>query len=310
MIDGLRGLAPVSALALGLALAGCGGGGGGGGGVVSTPTSPTYTAIADMTGNRTFQIAGVQYNTSPSGFTNGAVFLPGSGMTVSYTESSDSYQVSLPGGQSYTFTPANLVNPQPQANTIQYRKASGTVVEQLTLIAPTNGSVPLRYTVLGTFLRGDSSANPPNTVWVGAGGSPTIASDMPRTGTANYTVAVGGSAASGGSGYNLSGNSTATFSANFGAGTVALGLTLAGTPLAPGGGSAVTNFGTFSGNGNIAANSPAFSGVLAGTAPGGGSVNGNYAGSFFGPQAAEVGFAYVLTGSTFSGAGAGGGTKP
>lgn len=125
---------------------------------------------------------------------------------------------------------------------------------------------------------------------------------MPKTGTANYSLAIGGSANSNGTNYNLgNGNSTATFTANFGTGGITTTLNLAGVAN---GQTAVTSLGTFNGTGTISGTGPGFTGTLTGT-----SANGIFSGAFFGPQALEMGLAYYLNGANFSAVGAGGGIK-
>lgn len=293
-------------LVLVMPLTACGGGSsGGGGGVVSTP-APSYTKIVDMTGNRSFQTAGVSYNTSAAGISSPAVQAFGSGVTVAYTASSDSYTLTAPGGATQSFSPAELQPQNPSTpNLIQYAKTVGTTRDLLSLIAPTSGGVPLSYTVVGTWGTADLTAG--TAVFrVAIGGSPTLNSDMPKSGTATYTVGVGGSALdrSGASpvNYTLAGNSSGTFSANFATGAISTSLTLAGT--ASPSGTTVQPLGTFTGTGSLGSGGPGFSGTLSGT-----GANGVFSGLFLGPQALEMGFGYALSGATFSAAGAVTGVK-
>lgn len=301
--------ARTSVLALGLLLAGCGGGDAGSGGVGSTPPPPGYTKIVDMSGNRTFQTAGVTYDTAPSGFTNGVVNTFGNGVTVAYSAGTDSYTVTAPGGATQTFGPADLQPPTGGTPTsVQYAKVNGTTREQLTLIAP-GGPVPLSYTVIGTWGSVNTTTNA-GPFRVAIGGAPTLAGDMPKTGTASYGMGVGGTAIvpqgtrlGTATPYNLGGSSSGTFSANFASGTISTTLNLGGTPLGSSGGPA-TNFGTFTGTGSLSSGGPGFSGTLTGTA-----ADGIFAGLFLGPQAVEMGFGYVLTGPAFSAVGGASGIK-
>lgn len=271
-------------------------------GIGSWSTSPpvTYTKIADMTGNRTFQTGGVTYS---GGFLNGSSQAFGSGTTVAYNAAADSYTVTAPGGATQTFTSADLQPPnQQQLNTVTYLKDTGQTHETLSLIAPTSGgNVPLSYTVVGTWSTLNSSTMTATTR-VAVGGSPTLVGDMPKTGSASYSMGVGGAANSTGTNYTLSGNSSATFTANFANGTVATALTLAGTPSA--GGGAVENFGTFNGTGTIASGGPGYSGTLTGA-----TANGVFSGAFFGPQALETAYGYNLNGVTFNAGGGATGIK-
>lgn len=307
----MRKLAAGPAIAFTLVLSACGGDSGG---VTSTPTptptpTPTasYTKIADMTGDRTFQTGGVQYNTGPSGFSNGTNLAFGNGVRVAYTAASDSYTLTAPDNTTVTFNPSEVVQPAPAANTIQWlkRNSSNVVTDQFTLIVPTSGGVALSYTIIGTWGTNLNSSSP--TYRIAVGGAPTIASDMPKSGTANYTVGVGGAANLAGAPYNLSGNSTGTFSANFGTGAITTALTLTGTPQPSGG--TPTTFGTFNGSGTIASNSPGFTGTISGTASNGTAATGGFSGAFFGPQALEVGFGYTITAGTFSAVGGVSGVK-
>jgi hypothetical protein len=287
--------APASVLVL--MLAGCGGGGSSGP-VNSTPTPPgaSYTKVADMTGNRTYQTAGVQYNvnTAAPGISGGVGQNFGSGVTVAYTETAGTYQLTAPDGTTVT---VGLPDRQPGSTDTNatYQKTTGTTQDRINLVIPTSSSITLSYMVVGTWGRVDTATGL-GVTRIAVGGSPTLASDVPRTGSANYTIGIGGSAALNGVIHNLPGNSTGTFSANFGSNTVQTTLNLGGTPI---GGGAVQSFGAFSGSGTISSSGPGFSGTLTGTL-----ANGLYSGAFFGPQAAEVGFGYYLNGATFSASGA------
>lgn len=291
--------------ALAIALSACGGSDGGG---VFSTSGPTYTKIADITGNRTFQTAGVTYNVGLGGFSNASTEKYGSGVTVAYTASSDSYTLTAPGGASESFGPAELttggagpVLVTPPPNTVTYLKPNGLNRDQLSLTVPTVNGVALNYTVLGNW-----GTNIPNaaTYHIAVGGAPTLTSDMPKSGTASYPTSVAGAVVSGGSAVGLADTSTASFSADFAAGTVSTTLNLAWPPVlssAPIGvtpGTSPTS-GTYSGSGTINAGGPGFTGTLNGP-----SATGVFSGLFLGPKAAEMGYAWALTGGTISGAGA------
>lgn len=288
--------APVSALAMGLALSGCGGGSGG---LTSTPgPSVTYVKIADMTGDRTFQSAGIQYTTSATpGFNNATTQAFGSGVTVAYTASSDTYKLTAPDGTTASFGPADAVAPGPTTppNTQQWLRLNGNVRDSLFLIVPTVSGVALSYTILGSWGQ-LSTATAQSQNRLAVGGVPTIASDMPRTGSATYATAVGGAAAQGTTNYTLNANSSATFSANFAANSVTTSLTLAGTALPNG--AAVVPFGTFNGDGTISTSGPGFTGTLTGT-----GTTGAFSGAFFGPKALELGYDWFLSGGNLSAVG-------
>jgi hypothetical protein len=286
--------APFGALACALLLGACGGGGSGTA-MVSTPPPVTYTKLADLTGNQTFQTAGVQYNTSQTpGFANATTQAFGSGVTVSYTETTDSYRLTAPDGSTVTFDPSNAAPPLPTApNSQVWIKTSGTQRDQLAIFAPVLNGVPLSYTLLGSWIRMDTATGQ-STVRLAVGGVPTVASDVPRTGSATYSTLVGGAAVQNGTSYSLNANSTATFSANFAANSVTTALTLIGaaTPA----GDQPTNLGTFNGTGTISATGPGITGTLTGA----NGVTGAFSGAFFGPRALEVGYDWHMSGGSFS----------
>lgn len=291
-------VAQASVIVLSMALAACGGGSGGGVASTPPPAAPvTYTKLADMSGDRTFQTAGVQYAIgNVAGFTNGSAQALGTGVTVAYMAASDSYRLTAPDGTVATFSPSDVSAPNPSLPTsLQWSKVSGTTRDSLTLTA----AVTLSYTLVGSWIRTDMTTNQ-STVRLAVGGVPTVASDMPRTGTATYAVQVGGAAAQSGTSYSLSGTSSATFSADFAANSVSTALTLgamqAGAPI---------SFGTFNGTGAISSTGPGFTGTLNGS----NGVTGVFAGAFFGPKAAEVGYDWFMSGPSFSAVGTAAGAK-
>lgn len=285
-----------TALPVFAALSACSGGSGGGGlSSTPTPTPASYTKIVDMTGDRTFQTGGVQYNTGPTGFSNASTQTFGSGVTVAYTVANDSYRLTAPDGSTVTFDPSNAQTPPPGSNAQVWVKITGTTRDQFFLSVPSVSGVPLSYTLTGSWGRFDTT-NGTGLVRLAVGGAPTIASDMPKTGTATYSTAIGGSAVVPGTAapYTLTGSSTATFSANFGTGAITTAMTLGGTQTGP----AVTNFGTFNGTGTLTSAGPGFTGTVSGT-----GANGVFSGAFFGPQALEMGYQWSINGSALSAAG-------
>lgn len=122
-------------------------------------------------------------------------------------------------------------------------------------------------------------------------GYPTQLSDVPKTGTVNYTVRVVGrsvvSPTAGASAVErLSG--TATLSINYATGLVSLSMTLnRGT----------TAYGTFTGTGAIAAGNNQFTGSF-GT---GSTAGGTFQGVAYGSQAAEIGITFAITGAVTGG---------
>lgn len=285
---------------LGWTLSGCGGGGGGE--VASTPNPAvptTYPRMADVaTSGRSysFQTTGVAYDASPSGFVPRSTFVMGAGGTIAYNAANDTFTVTAPigggpDGSGPTFTGADIQSSSPEA--VSFIKMTGSIQDSVTL------TVPMTYAMITVWNRQDFAGGG-TTGRISIGGSQTLAGDMPRSGSATYAVQVGGAARAGGATYNLT-SSTANFTANFAANSVQTSLNLGGS-IAPGG--PVTNFGTFSGTGTISTSGPGFQGLMSGT-----GASGMFAGAFFGPQGAEVGYGYALSGSSFSAAGVLVGTK-
>lgn len=291
MISNWKRPAQASALAMGLALAGCGGGSGGG--LASTPSpAPTpaasYTKIVEMSGDRTFQSAGVRFLlNSSNGITSPNTPTLGNGMKVAYTAASDSYALTGTDGSTVSFDPSNA-KPTTSPNAQLWVKAAETTNDIFSLSVPTVEGVALSYTVVGRWSHLDDAKPNQTLIRLGVGGSPTLASDMPRTGTATYSAAVAGLAYRPGLGSLLLDKSTATFSADFAANSVATSLTLAATQLP--GGTNVLSFGTFEGTGTIATTGPGFSGTLKGA-----DATGGFAGAFFGPKAVEMAYAWYIT---------------
>lgn len=287
--------AQASALAMGLAVAGCGGGSQGG--LASTPTpSPTptasYTKIVDMSGDRTFQTAGVRFVQTPSnGMISPNTLTLGNGVKVAYTAASDSYTLTGTDGSSVSFDPTNVVATT-TPNSLSWEKTAGAVHDGFSLTVPSVDGVALSYTIMGSWSHSDTSSSTPlqTLTRLAVGGVPTLASDMPRTGSATYSTAVSGLALRPGLAPSiLTNHSSATFSADFAGNAVTTSLTLAGAP-APNG--TVTTFGTFSGTGTISTTGPGFSGMLSSADVA--DAKGAFAGAFFGPKALEMGYAWYI----------------
>jgi hypothetical protein len=249
-----------------------------------------------VNGSYNFPAAGVTYTATSAGFSGGSTHSLTSGASISYNASTDTFSVVGPTSgpspnASQTFTGQNLVN-SGSPLTVSLVKNTGALQDELTI------TVPLTYAMLTVWNRFDLTTGTA-TGRISFGGSQTQGSDVPRSGSATYSVQQGGAARVGSTTYNLV-NSTASFSANFANNSVLTSLTLGGS-VTPGG--PVTNFGTFTGTGAIASTGPSFSGTFSG------SGTGVFSGAFFGPAAAEVGYGYVLNNANMSAAGAVWGTK-
>ena len=286
-------LTRVALFALSLPLAACGGGSGAmGGGVVSTPP-PTYSKLANLSGNQTFQAATIHYF-GPGQSSNFSSQKYGSGVTISYTASSDSYTLTAPDGttdivSSSGSSPPVHVTPPPGTK-IFYGPAGA-----FSIATPSVNGVALSYVAIADW---EHMQNAIQSEYFGVYGVPTVASDMPKSGTATYQTSINGGVFPGNvSPYSLQSQSTATFSANFANGTVATTLNLVGTAsFSP----SNLNLGSFSGTGTIDAGGPGFSGTLASAASNPYTGSGAFSGAFFGPQATEMGYAWYLSGGNFT----------
>lgn len=142
--------------------------------------------------------------------------------------------------------------------------------------------------------RGDSTAGAKRITY-GTYGYPTVASDLPTTGTATYTTIVAGRAvispAAGASSVEkLAG--TVTVSINYATGLVTVTMDL--SRVTAGGNVA---YGTFTGTGAIPVGSTQFTGSFG---PGS-TAGGTFQGVAYGPQAAEVGISFAISGAVAAG---------
>lgn len=282
-----------------------------------TATAPylTMTEIDALGGDKLFTNPGVRWVTrTPT--TGGARFgSSNTSLLFEYLATGNTYKITssipIPGP-----TPVPTPSPSPSFSTVTanfvktsgvvtgktttFTATTGSVVDTLMLIVPQQAGVDLTYTRFLTYNHDDTgTANDLNyrTVY----GFLTQTSDMPNTGSATYTSTITGNAARGGTNYMLDGNSTGTFTVDFtvGGGTVTTAIDIAGKENS---GAALTSFGTASGTGTISANG--FFGDLTGT---GGA--GAFGGGFFGPRAAEYGYAWFFDGTDYTADGYSAGKK-
>lgn len=280
---------------------------GGGGGVGSTPTpapsptptpTPTYTPLANLTGNQTFQTGGLAW--SLGGGSDGATTTRpfGNGVTLSYVAATDSYTLTSPEGFTVAIDSSNISPNQTTASQTAYDKTVGTTRDLIFLIKPMVKGVALNYVLFGSWNRMDTT-NATSRVNLAVGGVPTIASDMPKSGTADYDLGVGGTVivSSSNTPYSLAaGGSTGTMSVDFSAGTLTTSMTMRGQQLVGGGGT--IDLGTASATGTLTSGGPGFTGTFSG-----GGFTGDLSGAFFGPQASEAAYVWAISGNGLSGRG-------
>lgn len=293
----MKSIACLTLLTLPLTLAACGGGSTGTTGVASVSSAASYTKLANLTGNQAFQSGGVHWSAGSPAISNPGKEAFGQGVVLAYNAATDTFTLTAPDGTSGDFSQMDLLSAQSNATTRMFRRTTATGVQQFTLVTPTVAGVPLSYTQFATFL---NSVGPVATTWVGVGGVPTAASDMPRTGSATYSAETTANVITASGNLVTTTGTSATFSADFGAGTVGTSVHLVATsPLVgPLGGSGTpTDFGTFTGSGTIASGGPGFSGSFAGT------TGAGFSGAFFGPQASEMGYAFHFSNGTIDAVG-------
>lgn len=272
-------------LSLATLLASCGGGDGGGG-MASTPPPVTYKTLAELSGDQTFQSGGITGVPVGPELRNQSTLAFGQGVEIRYSAATDSYNLNNGSGLVVEFAPAQVVNRND--TTVTWQKPAGNgAVDFLSISNPSVNGVKLSYALFGNWTHYQPGADRSYSL---VGGVPTQATDVPRSGSATYATQVVGLAARSGQGYYLIGESTGTFSANFGSNSVSTSLTLAGK--APNS-TVVTSFGNFNGTGTISSSGPGFTGTLSGS-----NASGAFSGAFFGPRGIEAGYTFFLNGST------------
>lgn len=271
-------------LSLATLLASCGGGDGGG--MASTPPPVTYKTLAELTGDQTFQSGGITGVPVGPELRNESTLAFGQGVEIKYFAATDTYNLNNGSGLVVEFTPANVT--QENDTTVTWQKPSGNGnLDVLSISSPSVNGVKLSYTLLGNWTHFQPGAERSYGL---VGGVPTQASDVPRSGSATYSTQVVGLAARNGQPYILFGESTGTFSANFGSNSVNTSLALAGKLP---GSSTVTQIGNYDGTGTISSSGPGFTGTLSGS-----NASGAFSGAFFGPRGVEAGYTFFLNGTT------------
>lgn len=289
--------------ALCLMTAGCGGGGGGE--VAQTPppptsSAPTYDSFVGLNKNVTLATTSAatsyQYSTT-SGLNAGSVARDAKGgygegnVSIAYDAASQTYTVrDGTNAMSYSAADKDPAAPGPAAtpfDSFVRRDSSGRLVDRISAYraGSANTAFPqLSYTSFvvarreaSTTTSGVSNATIDARLVYAIGGFETVRSDLPKTGTASYASFVTGSALSGDREHAVGG--TVSITADFGSASVktALALTSEGQSI-----------GNFDGVAAIESATSHFKGDLTAA----GATKGNFSGSFFGPQAAEVGYTY------------------
>lgn len=289
----LRTAAPAAVLLL----SACGGGGGGGPKptpFVPTPT-PTPTPTPDptfpLTSSATFQTITAerteQTGGAPNLITVTSLGVSGRGPTVtfSYDAATGTYTI-----KNDTTSATFVASSGSRSGTFnKYTLESGQTTDELTLFrnvaSGSYSGIQLSYLSFGNWSHANSQTGERQLTYF-LFGYPTATSDMPRSGSASYNTAVTGNirdirpTVDGVTEYQVGGS--ATFSANFGSGTVSTELTLVRSDQ--------LQLGSYSGMGTISANE--FSGTFSSTNQY--FHSGAFMGGFFGPAAAEMGYTFTI----------------
>ena len=268
-----------------------------------TPTPPAYTKFADLTGDQDFQNAAAEQRsvTDINGQRTDSFALAnfGSGITFTYDSVSDSYTLTQADGITSTFGPSSL-----QASStadlrifqqLKYPNNPNSSEENFRIVAPLINGVALSYTRIGEWFAYNTADFTPPFIRTGTrfvAGVPTVASDMPTSGSATYSSVISsGFVRSDSNAFSLS-DSTATFDANFLNGTINTSLSL--NALDGLAGSNPFSLGTVTGIGMVNNGTSSFDGDFTAS---GIFTNGEFSGSFFGPAALEFGYVFILNGN-------------
>ena len=218
---------------------------------------------------------------------------------VRYDASSGAYAIATGTLPDVTFSASDRSNADSTAVISAYGKTSGTRTDNLALFNPGAGNTKLALTYASyggwqSTSTAGASSDISTTFFVY--GIKTTPSDLPTSGTASYKTTLDGLFAGNGGLYTLSGGSAIL--ADFAAGTIDFSMSPRGRNIVDG---SIKDFGDLLGSGTIGSGTSAFTGTS--DLP---SVNGysaSLSGQFFGPQAAEVGAAFQLTGADGQGSG-------
>ncbi|HEU4970285.1 transferrin-binding protein-like solute binding protein [Sphingomonas sp.] len=261
-----------------------------------------YSQTFDATGARTSSTLATGSGTASNfgAVANGF----GEGVTLAYDAATGGYTVTDAGGASATFLPSMKDPGSSDDQVTTFAKASGSTSDQLVLFNPgsANTLMALTYVSYGAWqhtVTNGATADLSQQYFVYG-----IRQDanQPSTGSGSYAITVDGIWSNPDGIYTLSSQPGAsTFTANFTNKTVSTTLQLDGTnATVPGD---TKSLGRFNGTGTIAAMGGGFAGTLThqGTDGNGNTLNGSFAGAFFGPQGQEVGYTFSLRDPTGSG---------
>ncbi len=289
-------------------LAACGSGSSSNVDVATNPNAPLATEkLGQFAANRTIYASAATVrgsvdsngnlkidSTSQDGF--------GTGAQLDFNKANNSYTLKLnQGGINRTAGPlvASLANTSRDGFYYEYsNSSSNTTEESLVIFRWDNPQVNYSYTTFGVWGRSETSGNSGKfEIAIVAGGVPTPAADMPKTGTITYQGFFTGALVNATDSGSFGGSSTIV--ADFAKGTV--GGTFTGQQGLVAGNQ---NF-NFTSDAKIASGGSVYSGAVtggAGTVAAG--MTGTLNGGFFGPAAAETAGTFSLRGNGLTAGGA------
>ncbi|WP_271438896.1 hypothetical protein [Pontixanthobacter luteolus] len=264
-----------------------GGGGGGSSGGTPTPTI-SYTKFAELTGDRSFNTACTLIVRSGASTSAPAATSFGDGLTYIFDESADTYSITA-SNLNLTFAPADLASEDAQGFRYEKANANGGQPDTFIVFNPGITVQPTDYARVSRVIT--AAANGSQEDYRCVFGVPTELEDSLPAGTVSYSQyfttgtafleEVGGNLRA----FNLR-STELSFAANPSNGAVDFTLTVKGTES---GTATVSELATFSGSTSIDGTNQSFDGLLA---DGNNVATGSFGGWFFGPQGAEIAFAW------------------
>lgn len=267
-----------------------------------TPTSGTNSTLTNLQFSQSFEALGA-VNRFTAATSNGATSnrqpQTNGSVQVRYDASTGSYTIANGQLPETSFTSADRSTTDSTSIISTYSKTSGTRSDNLALFNPGTGNtkLALTYASYGGWQSTNAtgaSTDVATTFFVY--GIKTAPGDLPTTGMASYKTTLDGLFAGDSGVYTLGGASAIV--ADFATGTIDFSMTPVGRNIVDG---TSKDFGAILGSGTIGSGTSAFAGTSDAA-----SMNGYSAtlrGQFFGPQAAEVGSTFLLSGADGRGSG-------
>jgi hypothetical protein len=267
-----------------------------------TPTGGTNSTLSNLQFSQTFEGLGTINRftaAANTGATSNRQPLSSGPVQVRYDAASGAYTITTTTLPNVTFAPADRSTTDSTPVISAYSKTAGTKTDNLALFNPGTGNTQLALTYASyggwqSTTPNGTSTDVSTTYFVY--GIKTAPSDLPTSGSASYQTTLDGVFAGNGGVYTLSGNSAII--ADFAAGTIDFSMSPTGRNIVD---SSSKAFGSLLGSGTIASGTTGFTGTSDAASMNGYSAT--LAGQFYGPQGAEVGATFQLTGADGQGGG-------